>query len=301
MVATVPFNYMNTTNAAGTFVAQSTGYVQGMYIDDPATRFQLRGGVLATTETLPMWGGVGVAVTVGPNTGSLPPDVSQGGLITRATNVTVGAAGELVGFSVFNQAYGMVNTPSSPVPLAASGMQVMYFELGSNAHICVAAAPAMAAYLEGNSIYQQVSWDYVGQQLIPYIPAYAQATVSSVTYTSATGILAMTFSSAPFGATYTTLGAYVSVSGTIGTGSGVPSLNGNFPITSIGSSGTVISVQAPTGLTASGLSGSTIAAGGGALNVTVLEIVTNSMTVSYNATTNSATWNYSGTIAVLSI
>ena len=301
MTANLAYNYLQTTTAAGTFLSQSGGGIQGMYIDAPATRFELRGGALASSETLPMWGGVGINVTAVPNTGSNPGVASSGGQVTRATNLTVGASGQLVGFSVFNQAYGAVNTPQSPVPLIGSGMQVNYFLFGSNAQLYVAAAPAMAAYSEGYSVATQVSWDYVGQQLIPYIPAYAGGAATSETYTSATGILALTFAVAPFGASYTTPGAYVSVSGITGTGSGVPSLNGNWPIVSTGSSGTVINLQAPAGLTASGLSGATIAAGGGALPVTVIEILTSSMTVNYNSTTGFATWNYAGTLALIKI
>src|SRR6516164_9655521 len=118
MTATLNANYMPTTTAVGTFNVTSVGYVQGEFIDDPAIRYQLAGGVLSQSETLPMWGGVGINETTTPNTGANPPDGTQGGIISRATSVTAGAAGQLTGFSVFNQAYGMVITAQSPVPLA---------------------------------------------------------------------------------------------------------------------------------------------------------------------------------------
>lgn len=301
MTANLPFNYMQTTNAPGTFLSTSVGGMQGMYIDAPATRFELRGGILSSSETLPMWGGVGVNVTTTPNTGASPPSSTQGGIVSRATTLTAGATGQLVGFSVFNQAYAMANTPQSPVPLSGSGMQVDYFLLGSNAQMYVNAAPGLLAYAQGVSLGQQVSWDFVGQQLIPYIPAYTGASASSVTYNSTTGILALTFASAPFGASYATAGAYVSVSGITGTGAGVSSLNGNWPIVSTASAGTVINLQAPSGLTASGLSGAAIPSGGGALNVTLIEVIANSMTVSYNSATGFATWNYNGSVALIKI
>jgi hypothetical protein len=302
MTASIPFNYMQQTVAAGTFNILSTGYIQGMFLDDPTIRYQLAGGVLASTETLPMWGGVGLSETSLPNGGSNPPDGTQGGLISRATAISgSGAAGALTGFSVFNQAYGMVITPQSPVPQAASGMQVEFFRLGSNARIVVAASTALSA-VSGNPITQQVSWDFVNQQLIPYIPAYSQATATAVAYNSSTGVLALTFASAPFGASYNSPGAVVSISGTVGTGSGVSQLNGTFAVISTASSGTVVNLQAPTGLTASGLSGSVLAAGGGALPVKVLEYLSNNcMTVVYNAATGYTTWYVNGSAAVIQI
>ena len=48
-------NPMQTTNALGGFSISSTGYVQGEAIDEPAVRYQLAGGVIATSETLPLF------------------------------------------------------------------------------------------------------------------------------------------------------------------------------------------------------------------------------------------------------
>ena len=302
MTAAIPFNYMATTNGLGAFNVQSTGYVQGFFLDDPAMRFQLAGGVLSNSETLPMWGGVGINETVNPNTGTNPPDGTQGGIISRATNVTANAVGSLTGFSVFNQAYGMAVTAQSPVPLAASGMQVNFFRLGSLARIVVAASSALSS-LEGGSINQLVSWDFVGQQLIPYQAAYNSATAASATYTSSTGILAVTFGSAPAG-TSPTVGATFSFSGfTTSAGSATP-LNQDQTLVSSSGSGTVLNFNIGAGLgTITINSGTgTLAAGGGALNVKVLSIEpSNSMTVSYNSTTGFASWNYAGTVAVILI
>ena len=308
MTATLSANYVNTTNAAGTFNVESAGWVQGMFVDDPAIRFQLAGGVLASTETLPMWGGVGINEIVTPvgtytPPSSLPPVSALGGYITRATNVTAGAAGQLTGFSVFNQAYGMVISTASPVPLAGSGMQVNFFRLGSNARIVVACAASLVS-LEAGPITAQVSWDFVNQQLIPYVPAYATATSTAVAYNSTTGILSLTFAAAPLGAgagdTYD--GTYISVSGITGSGAGVASLAGDFPLVTTTTSGTILELQCATGLVASafGATSAVIAAGGGALPVKVLQIdASRSMTVNYSATNKTASWNYSGTVAVI--
>lgn len=88
---------------------------------------------------------------------------------------------------------------------------------------------------------------------IATINQYASATPSSMTYTTSTGLLALTFSAAPFGAGVgTTLnGAFVPVSGITVTGGTAP--NGTWPIVSTASAGTVITLQAPSGLLATGL------------------------------------------------
>ena len=304
MTASLPaFNWMPTTVAAGTFNVQSVGWVAGTFIDDPATRNELAGGVLATTETLPMWGGVAINETVTPNGASPAPDGVLGGLITRATSVTAGAAGQITGFSVFNQAYSMTITPQSPVPASASGMLVNFFRLGSNARIVVQCSPALST-LETGSVSQLVSWDFVNQQLTPYLAAYAAEAVTSGTYNSTTGIIALTFGTAPFGAGIGAGadGVYVTITGLAGTG--VAPLNGTWAVTGTASSGTVVSLQGPTGLGALTITGSTgnLTAGGGALPCKVLSIEAgNSMTVNYNPTTGNLTWTYTGTVAVIVI
>ena len=88
----------------------------------------------------------------------------------------------------------------------------------------------------------------------------ATAGTSAATYNSTTGVLVITISGAPLGsAPGNLLGYKGTVASITGTGGGVSSLNGSFPVISIGSSGTVFSLQAPTGLVASGLSNGTLA------------------------------------------
>jgi len=154
----ISINPFVTTNAYGTFSTQSDGYVQGEFLDDPAIRFQLVGGPLATAETLPMWGGVAISETT-DNSGT----IGLGGAIARAS-----AEANLTGFSVFSQAYAWVQTPQSPVPLAANGQTIPFFRLGSNARIPVACDPTLAASLASGLINQQVAWDFTNQVLIAY-------------------------------------------------------------------------------------------------------------------------------------
>lgn len=295
MTAAIPFNYLPTTVAGGTFNAASTGYVQGAYLDDPSTRFLLAGGVLANTETLPMWGGVAINETVNPNgaAGALVPAGALGGLITRATNVTANAAGSITGFSVFNQAYGMAITPQSPVPMAPSFGQVNFFRLGSNARIAVACDPALVS-LETGSVNQLVSWDFSGQQLIPYAAAYADDTITAASWANTAGGQATL--------TLTT-GGELAV-GDVFTISGVTpaAYNGTF-VAITGTAGTTLKYALPLASTpGAGTAFGKLVAGGGALKVLIIEVqASNSMTIVYNSLTGNATWNYQGTIAIIQL
>lgn len=293
MSATLPgFNYLPTTNAAGTFNADSTGYVQGAYLDEPSTRFLLAGGVLATTETLPMWGGVAINETVNPN-GVGGPVSNLGGLISRATNVTANAVGSVTGFSVFNQAYGMAITPQSSVPLAGSLMQVNFFRLGSNARIAVACDPALAS-LETGTSNALVSWDFGAQQLAPYVAAYAANVITAASWASTNGGQASLTTTSAHGVT---VGSDITISGITPT-----AYNGTFK-TITGTTGSTLVYALPLASTpGAGSAFGTLVAGGGALNVKIIQIEAgNSMTVNYNAVTNNATWNYGGTIAIIQL
>ena len=217
MTASIPFNPTQTTNALGSFGVDWSGFIAGTAYADPSARYRLAGGLVASTETYPMWGGLAISEAT-PNTvysqSSPAPIGALGTIISRATAIgSLGVAGSLTGFSVFDQNYAMINTPQSPVPLAASLMQVNFYRLGSNARIALPYNPALS--LNGNIITQSLSWDFVNQQLTPYLAAWASEAITSATYTSSTGIIALTFGTAPFGASIGSgaNGVYINLSG----------------------------------------------------------------------------------------
>lgn len=291
-MSTVPFTPFNTTNAANTFGTSWDGLIQGTAFPDPAVRFFLATGILASTETLPMWGGVGISEAVPTPQGSPPttPSASLGGLITRATTVTATAAGGLTGFSVFEQAYAMVNSPSSPVPVANQYGQVMFYRLGSGARIAVAMAPALVD-LEGNIISQQVSWDFGAQQLCPYVAAYPAVAFGTLTYNATTGNATGVTTSAHGIA----VGDVFTVSGCVPTG-----YNGTWTALS-GTTGSTIVWAIASNPGAETTLGQ-INAGGGALNVRILKVdAGNSMTVNQPDSNGNVTWNRSGYAAVILI
>lgn len=93
------------------------------------------------------------------------------------------------------------------------------------------------------------------------IPANDTVAATNVSYNNTTGVLSLTFAVAPFGPTYAGVGPALHIVATMGTNA--TQLVGFFPITGVSAAGTVISVQAAPGLSASGLSGSVLAAGTG--------------------------------------
>lgn len=292
MTATVSFNpYVQTVGNAGLFNAQSKGLRQGTAYPDPATRFALRTGVLASAETLPMWGGVGIYENI-PTYGNADPNVALGPVVGRATALTGTYA--LAGFSVFDQAYGMVTSPQSPVPLVGSYGQVASYALGSRARIAVQCDAALVD-LWGTAIGSQVSWDFTNQRLVPYL---GTLTISSGTYDNTTGVITLAMAlSVTFGP-----GDSVTLASLTGTGA-YASLDGTWTV--LTASGTAVTLQGPVGVGASTITGGNLTVGGAAsqaLSVKVLDVQqTNCETVSYDSTTGFATWNYDACCAVIQI
>jgi hypothetical protein len=301
MTTGLTFNpYVMTAANNGMFSATSGGGRQGTGYPDPATRFGLRGGVLSAAETLPMWGGVGIYEYVpGGNSytsvpgGTVYQSASLGPVVGRATGLT--GAYKLAGFSVFDQAYGMITSPQSPVPLIGAYGQVMSYALGSRARIWVQCDPSLVDLRQAN-IAAQVSWDFTNQLLVPYL---GTLTISSGTYVSATGVITLTMS-API-----TFGPGDSVTLSSLTGSGAyASLDGTWTAIA-GTTGSTVVLQGPVGAGSATISGGSATVGGAAdaaLPVTVLDVqTTNCETVLYNSTTGFATWSYNGCAAVIQL
>ncbi len=297
MVATVSFNPVLTSTAGGSFNIDSSGYIQGQAMDDPAYRYWLAGGILATTETLPMWGGVAISELVPSSAGT----TALGGQIGRATTLTAQAAGQLTGFSVFDQNHSAINSPQSPVPLVGSGMSVNFYRMGSQARIAVACDPSLIS-LQTGLITQQVSWDFNSQRLQPYLASGGTESVTSMTWSSTNGGQVAVVMAAP--SLVGAVGDVITVSGATNTGTGGASVvNGTFTVdTFTDNEHFTFLLPAASGVV--GTIGGTILLnyGVGALNVRVLDVqVGNSMTVSYAPSTGFATWNRSGSTALILI
>ncbi len=301
MTNSITINPAVTTNGIGSFNVDASGFIAGTAYDDPAIRNQLAGGVLATTETLPMWGGVGISEAIPqPTYSATNPANNLGPLITRATLLgSAGTAASLTGFSVFNQAHAMINSPQSPVPQAGAGMTVSYYRLGSRARIALPMNPALVS-LGGSIVTSRVSWDFVAQQIVQYEPAYAANTITGATWASTSGgQTTFTVSSDP--TAYAVAGATIDVSGVVSTGGTGVGYNGQFIVVS-STTTTIVVVQLSASSPGTYSSGGVVAGGGGALPVELLEINSgNSMVPVYAPATGFLTWNRSGTCGIFQI
>jgi len=287
-----------TTAGQGLFNgASSIGLIQGQAFPDPSTRNALRSGIVSQSETVPMWGGIGVYADISPISATGPNSV-LGQVLGRATSLTGSTA--LVGFTVFDQAYNLVSDPNNTVPTAGSGQTISYYALGSRARIAVACDPALIA-LRGGLINQQVSWDFVTQQLVSYAPAYSNVTITGATWAATSGGQ-ITFTVGTNLTTVLTAGDTIEVSGIVSTGGTGGSFNGQWAVVSTTSSTVVVVALAASGYFGTYSSGGTIAANGGALPVTVLDVQpTGNMVVNYNAAAGLTNWGFNGACAIIQL
>jgi len=296
MSAQVTINPYLTTNAVGSFNISSAGYVQGQAEADPSARFSLTAGVLASTETIPMWGGVGISEGI-PGASGQPAGV-LGGPITRALSIgTTGLAGQMTGFSVFDQNFSAVNSPQSEVPLIGSGGAVTLYRFGSGARVPLACAASLAS-TEGSIITDKFSWDFINQELVPYTPAYVANPITGAVWAS-TGGGETTFTVTNDLSAVLAAGSVIDVSGVVSTGGTGAGFNGNFVVVSVTST-TIVVLQPAGSSPGTYSSGGSVAAGGGAVPGKLLDFnFGNSMTVNYNPTNGFANWNRSGNCALL--
>ena len=296
MANSVSFNPMLTTNNYGGFSTQSYGLVQGVAMDDPAVRYQLMGGTLATSETLPMWGGVGIYA----NTPSYNTDATTGVVVGRGTTISANASGKLVGFSVFNQATAWNTWPQSPVPTGAGGMTVPFYLFGSDARIAVACDPSLAASLSGGAINQAVYWDFNAQCLVA--SASASYSVTSLTWSSTNGgqVAVVMSGATPVGG----VGDSFTLAGATNSGTGsVAAINTTHQVNTFTNSQNFTFLLPGTSAIWGTLGGTiTLVYSEAALPVQVLRVQSgNSKTVVWDPVNNVATWNNSGSAALILI
>lgn len=170
MASGLNVNPYTTTQASGLFATDSSGYVQGLALLDPATRYALATGYVDEGETQPLWGGIAVSEQV-----SLLPGAPgrRGQALKRATS-----AAEITGFSAFNQSHHLATTPNSTAPQAGPGNSLGFFRLGSGVRLPVLADPALLN-LAGKDISASLSWDMDKQRLTTSAGSSAQGEASA--------------------------------------------------------------------------------------------------------------------------
>lgn len=285
---------MQTTAGAGLFNGPSSkGYITGQAEPDPATRYALKGGIVASDETLPMYGGIGVYADVPSQSLSVPLP-----LIGRATSIA--STKPLVGFTVSDQSYNLVISPQNPVPAAGPNQTIGFYTLGSRARIAVQADPSLID-LAGGSLNQQVSWDFTNQMLIPYTVAHAGSAITAASWANTGGgRIDFTVSTDLTGSV--AAGDAIAVTGVVNTGgTSTQAFNGTWDVVSISATHIVVAAPAAASI-GTYASGGAVAAGGGALPVTVLDMLpTGNMVPSYNPLTGQLSWNYSGAAALIQL
>jgi hypothetical protein len=290
------FPTATTVGNAGLFSDPSTyGLVQGGAYPDPSTRWRLRAGIIAAGETTPMWGGCAVFADVPGGTGA--PRVALGPQIGKATTVT-GGSKPIAGWSVFDQAYNFVSSPSSNAPQAQAGMTANYYPIGSLARIIVACDPALADQ-QGDGVFAGASlaWDFNDQILVPYTGSLA---ISSGTYVSGTGVITLTMGVDPG----VSPGDSVTLSSLTGSGA-YASLDGTWEVIA-GTTGDTVVLQGPVGVGAAAITGGNLTTGAALstlpTTIQLLDVQTsNCVTVDYTASSGATNWQFSGACAVLQI
>ena len=300
MANSVSFNPNLTTTNIGGFSTNSYGLVQGVAMDDPAIRNLLFGGTLSTAETYPMWGGVGVYANVPSAYTNTSYGSELGSIVGRGTTISANASGKLIGFSVFNQASNWISWPQSPVPTAAGGMMVPYYLLGSEARIVVACDPSLAASLAGGAINQAVYWDFNAQCLAP--TASASYSVTSLTWSATNGgqVAVVMAAATPVAA----VGDNFTLAGVTNTGTGgTTAINTVHQVNTFTNSQNFTFLLPGTSAMWGTLGGTiTLVYSEAALPVQVLRVQSgNSKVVVWDPVNNVATWNNSGSAALIQI
>ena len=143
MSGTISFNPFLTSQPQNSFLSPTQGYMQGLVYDDPTARMELAGGILASTETIVMWGGRPITEQIDVNAAGNAD--SLGGAVASATGTS-----NITGWSVFAASYVMPPGGAYP-PVAGVSNAVNFYRYGSNARLAVAADPALITSITGGT------------------------------------------------------------------------------------------------------------------------------------------------------
>lgn len=146
-------NPSTVTNAKGLFYTQSVGFLQGAMEDDPATRYQLQSALVGTAATL--YGGLAVT-SVLPAAASAATEFRS--VLLRAT-AAWGSGSGIMGFAVFNQSAGLLQTPQSPVPSAQANMGINWAAFYSGIRVAVQCSQADASAMANGSNFPTLYWN----------------------------------------------------------------------------------------------------------------------------------------------
>ena len=147
-------SFFSTTVSASSFLLSSDGYVQGTLVGKFPDRFQIEAGVVAPTQTTPLYGGQPLSLAV------KAPTTTQGssGLGELASLST--AATNIDGWCIFDQASAGVITPYSNVPLYYANNSVNFVRVGSAAWVALPVNPAAVNSIAGAASNLPLFWNF---------------------------------------------------------------------------------------------------------------------------------------------
>jgi hypothetical protein len=154
MAATITFNPYATSVSQSSFLLQTDGFVQGVFLDSPTTRYALEGGYVAASQATPIWGGLPLSIVV-PAPGAGGSSSNLGAAVTLAT-----ALANIDGWSLLNQSSAGVITSTSPSPLYPSGASINFGRVGSGMLVCLPVNPAAVNTIASGASNQAIYWNY---------------------------------------------------------------------------------------------------------------------------------------------
>lgn len=159
MASTINVAPYTTTNAQDSFLLQTDGWVVGTFVDNPALRYTLEGGIVSSSQATPLWGGLPVTLEV-PAPGSGGSSSGLGSTILAAT-----ASTNIDGWCVLNQASAGVITASSNTPLYPSNTSANFVRAGSGLWVVLEVNPAAVNTIAGGGSNQTLYWDFVNNRI----------------------------------------------------------------------------------------------------------------------------------------
>lgn len=158
-------NLMQTTSPQNSFLTQTQGYIQGVMWDDPTTQQWITTGMIAASETAPLWAGLPIVETGNSDTSGANQGGSQVSLATTIAGIS--------GFCIANQGYNGVITNSNNVPMFSSGMSIPLVRLHTQARIVVAVDSAAVDSLISQPITTSLGWDFTNNALTTFVSGTA--------------------------------------------------------------------------------------------------------------------------------
>jgi hypothetical protein len=159
MPATVSLQPYVTTTSTLSFQLQTDGFIQGFFQDSPVTRYALEGGVVSSSQTTPIWGGLPLSLTI-PGPGLLGSSSGTGAVATVATT-----AANIDAWCVLNQASAGVITTNSPSPLFPSGASLNFGRIGCGMLLALPVNPTAVNTLALAASNTPLYWNFTSNYI----------------------------------------------------------------------------------------------------------------------------------------